>query len=92
MRIATWTIRIAVFLVLLALVAKNADPVTLRFFFDFALQTPLALALFTAFAAGAALGVTAMLAALLRQRREIARLKRDAPPGAAPSPPPVPDL
>jgi uncharacterized integral membrane protein len=91
MRIATWTIRIAVFLVLLALAARNAEPVTLRLFFDFALQTPLAVALFAAFAVGAAFGVAAMLAALLRQRREIARLRRDVHSGAAPSPP-LPDL
>jgi uncharacterized integral membrane protein len=90
MRIATWTIRIAVFLLLVALAAKNADPVTLRFFFDFAVQTPLALALFAAFAVGAVLGVAAMIVTTLRQRREIARLKRAGEPQAAH--PPLPDL
>ena len=92
MRIASWTVRIAVFLFLLALAARNADPVTLRFFFDLAIQTPLVVALFAAFAAGAAVGLMAVLATLLRQRREIARLKRETPSGAAPAPPQVPDL
>ena len=52
MRIVTWTIRLLVFVLLVAFGAKNADPVTLRFYFDLSIQTPLILALFGAFAAG----------------------------------------
>jgi uncharacterized integral membrane protein len=86
MRIVTWTIRLLVFVLLVAFGAKNADPVTLRFYFDLSIHTPLILALFTAFAAGAFFGVLALLGRVLRQRREIASLKRKAAPGE-PAPP-----
>jgi uncharacterized integral membrane protein len=86
-RVATWTIRLIVFLLLAAFAAKNAEPVTLRFYFDLALQAPLVLALFVFFAAGALFGLLAMLGALLRQRREIAALKKKVP--AEPPAPPL---
>jgi uncharacterized integral membrane protein len=86
MRIVTWTIRLLVFVLLVAFGAKNADPVTLRFYFDLSIHTPLILALFTAFAAGAFFGVLALLGRVLRQRREIASLKRKAAP-SEPAPP-----
>ncbi len=97
----TWAIRLILFIVLLAFAAKNTDPVTLRFFFDAAAQVPLVLLLFGFFAAGAVLGVTAVLGTVLRQRREILRLKRESrqrvgaaaraenEPGAHPVPPPA---
>jgi putative membrane protein len=90
MRIVTWTIRLVLFLLLIALAAKNIEPVTLRFYFDLALQAPLIVVLFAAFAAGAVFGVLALLAAVLRQRREISILKRrqkmpaDVPPVVPP--------
>ena len=85
MRILTWTIRIVLFLLLLALAAKNVEPVKLRFFFDIELDTPLVLLLLAAFALGAFFGVLALLTTLLRQRREISTLKKPAQP----APPPV---
>jgi uncharacterized integral membrane protein len=87
MRIVTWTIRLAVFLFLVALAARNTDPVTVRFYFDLALQAPLIVVLFAAFAAGAAFGVLALLATLLRQRRQIAALKKKVPPEEPAEPP-----
>ncbi len=92
MRIATWTVRLAAFLVLLAFAAKNADPVTLRFYFDLAWQLPLVALLLAFFAAGVLFGLAAILGTVLRQRREIGRLKRetaervasDAPAAAQP--------
>jgi len=81
-KIFTWAIRLTIFVLLVAFAAKNADPVTLRFYFDLALQAPLVLVLFGFFAAGALFGMLALLGTLLRQRREIARLKKqqDSPP------------
>ena len=76
MRVITWAIRIALFVVLLAFAAKNTDPVTLRFYFDLAWQAPLVALLLAFFAAGAALGLIAMSGSYLAQRREIARLQR----------------
>ena len=79
MRIVTWTIRVLVFLLLVALAAKNVEPVTLRFFFDLALQTPLVLALFGCFALGALFGILALLGTVLRQRRELSLLRKQQP-------------
>ena len=91
MRIVTWTIRLVVFVLLVAFGAKNVEPVTLRFYFDLALQTPLILALFGAFALGALFGVLSLLGTVFRQRREIGRLKSRAAP-AEPVPPVVPPI
>ncbi len=89
MRILTWAVRLIVFVVLVVFAAKNADPVTLRFFFDLDLKAPLSVVLFAFFAAGAALGMLALVGALLRQRREIGRLKKQTD---SPQPPPVAGL
>ena len=89
MRILTWAVRLAVFLLLLAFAAKNVEPVTLRFYFDLALQAPLVLVLFGFFAGGALFGILALLGALLRQRREISALRRQLAAGSADGVPPV---
>jgi uncharacterized integral membrane protein len=78
MRVLTWVIRLAIFLFLLAFAARNTDPVTLRFYFDLAWQAPLVALLLAFFVAGALLGVAAAAAMLIRQRREIGRLEREA--------------
>ena len=88
MRIVTWTIRLLVFVLLVAFGAKNSDPVPLRFYFDLSIQTPLILALFGAFAAGAFFGVLSLLGRVLRQRREISFLRRKAA-SIDPAPPPM---
>ncbi len=79
MRVVTWAIRLVVFLLLVAFAAKNAEPVTLRFYFDLALEAPLVVVLFAFFAAGVLFGILALLGALLRQRREIASLRKRVP-------------
>ena len=89
MRILTWAVRLAVFLLLVAFAAKNVEPVTLRFYFDLALQAPLVLVLFGFFAAGALFGILALLSSMLRQRREIAVLRRQL---SAAEPPPAPPV
>ncbi len=92
MRVLTWTVRLILFLVLVALAAKNVEPVTIRFYFDKALQAPLVVALFGAFALGALFGIVSLLGTLLRQRREIAALKSQrqaAPPPQPPAAPPI---
>jgi uncharacterized integral membrane protein len=91
-RLLTWLIRVAVFLLLVAFAAKNVEPVPLRFFFNLEVQSPLVLALLAAFALGALFGVLSLVGTVVRLRREIARLKRpvEEPPDAAfPPPPPV---
>ena len=76
MRILTWAIRIALFLLLLAFAARNTEPVTLRFYFDLAWQAPLVALLLAFFAAGVAFGLLAMLGAWFAQRRRLAQLER----------------
>lgn len=78
MRIVTWVLWLVVFLFLLAFAAKNLDPVTVRFYLDHDWQAPLVVVLLGFFAVGVVLGMLAMVGTLLRQRREISRLKRDA--------------
>jgi putative membrane protein len=90
-RIVTWAIRLLVFVLLIAFAAKNADPVTLRFYFDLALQAPLVVLLFAFFALGALFGVLALLGTLLRQRRELGVLRRRVPP-EPPAEPSMPEL
>jgi lipopolysaccharide assembly protein A len=91
MRIVTWTIRLVVFVLLVALAAKNVEPVTLRFYFDLALQAPLVVLLFCAFALGALFGVLALVGPLLRQRREISKIRKmhGIDPGSPPAVPPA---
>jgi uncharacterized integral membrane protein len=87
MRLLTWAIRLILFLFLVALAAKNVEPVTLRFYFDRALQAPLVVMLFAAFALGALFGMAALVRPLLRQRREITLLRKPSlPPDAPPAP------
>jgi len=78
MRFLTWTVRLILFVVLLAFAVKNTDPVTLHFYFDLAWQAPLVVALFGVLAIGALFGIAATAGPLMRQRREIARLRREA--------------
>ena len=91
MRSVAWAIRIVVFVLLIAFAAKNVEPVTLRFYFDMTLQAPLVVLLFAFFAAGALFGVLALVMPLLRQRREIALLRKRVPP-EEPGRPPVAEL
>ncbi|HEX5338307.1 MAG TPA: LapA family protein [Gallionella sp.] len=77
MRYLNWIFRIVLFIVLLGFAVKNDQPVTLRYFFGYEWQSSLVVVLLIFFAGGAAVGVLAMFANVLQQRREIARLKRD---------------
>jgi lipopolysaccharide assembly protein A len=90
-RVFTWAVRLAVFVLLVAFAAKNVEPVTLRFYFDLVVQAPLILVLFGFFAVGALFGIVALVPTLLRQRREVSLLKRPptAPPVGYPPPPPL---
>jgi len=88
MRVVTWTLRLAVFLLLAAFAAKNADPVTLRFYFDLAFTAPLVVLLLGFFVAGALFGMLALLGTVLRQRRDIGALKRQAATTTVVPPPP----
>jgi uncharacterized integral membrane protein len=78
MRVVNLAIRLVLFILLLVFAAKNTEPATLHFIFDVAVSAPLVVLLFAFFVAGSVFGVLALLGTMLRQRREIVRLKRDA--------------
>jgi len=77
MRYLNWFLRIVLFIMLLGFAVKNDQPITLRYFFGYEWQSSLVIVLLVFFAAGAAVGILAMFANLLQQRREISILKRD---------------
>jgi putative membrane protein len=81
MRILTWAILGALFILLLAFAAKNSDPVTLRFYFDLEWKAPLIALLLAFFVGGVLLGLLSMLGTWYAQRRQIARLQRAEFPG-----------
>ncbi|NMG76314.1 LapA family protein [Aromatoleum diolicum] len=76
MRVVMWTFRLLLFFLLFGFAVKNDHLVNLQFFFGSAWQLPLVFVILVAFTAGALLGVTATFGSLLRQRREIGRLRR----------------
>jgi uncharacterized integral membrane protein len=81
-----WLLRAALFLILLGLAIKNGGDVELRFYFDARWQAPLALVVLASLATGVLLGLLALLPRLVRQRREILRLRHNIPT-PAPEPP-----
>jgi len=77
MRTLSWLLRALLFIALLGFAVKNDQPVTLRYFFGYEWQSSLVVVLLLFFAAGAIVGVLAMLVNVLQQRHEIACLKRN---------------
>jgi len=77
MRYISWLFQMFVFIVLLGFSLKNNQPVTLHYFFGYEWQSTLVIALLLFFAVGAGLGILATLGIWFRQRRELARLKRE---------------
>jgi lipopolysaccharide assembly protein A len=80
MRLLTWLIRLALFVVLLGFALSNTETASLRFFGipEFVWRAPLVLFLLIFFAAGAVVGVLSSVPVVFRQRRQIARLRREA--------------
>jgi putative membrane protein len=76
MRYLNWIIRVVLFIALLGFAVKNDQPVTLSYYFGYEWQSYLVVVLLIFFSVGTAVGVLAMLSSLLKQRREIAALKR----------------
>jgi lipopolysaccharide assembly protein A len=68
MRVLIWLLRAFVFFALFAFALNNQAPVRVRWFFGVEWQMPLAMVVLLAFAAGAALGVLAMLPSWWRGR------------------------
>ena len=91
MKFVTWIFWLLVFTALLVFAVRNTDPVTVRFYLDSRWEVPLVLALLSFFALGVVCGVLACTARILRQRREVVRLRRELrarAPAERGSPPP----
>jgi putative membrane protein len=77
LRVVTWILRLLLFALLFGFALKNTDPVSLRFYFDYAWSAPLILLLLFFFVGGVIVGWTAGMAKVFRQRRDILNLKRE---------------
>jgi putative membrane protein len=75
MKVLVWLVRGIVFIAVFGLAVKNSGPVDLRFYLDSAWQAPLSVVILAAFAAGVAVGLTATVAIVVRQGRELRRLR-----------------
>ena len=64
------------FIVFFGFALKNTQEVSLRFFLDYELHGPLVILLLGFFAAGAILGVLAMMPMVFRHRRDVTRHKK----------------
>jgi len=83
MRYVIWILKFLLFVLVLTFAVGNTEMVTVRYFLGWEWQSPLIFVLLIAFCAGIALGLTAGLTRVFKQRREIAALNlklRDAAP------------
>ncbi len=77
MRYFNWLWRLGLFFLLVGFTVRNDQPIVLQYFLGFEWQSSLIIVLLVFFAAGAAVGVLAMLGIVLKQRRLISQLERD---------------
>ena len=95
MQVLVWLFRFAIVLVLVWFAVKNAQPVTLHGLPDQTWQAPLVFVLLIVFVAGVVIGLLAWLPTVVRQRRELGRLRKAAAlvlPVAPPADPTRPDI
>ena len=99
MQALVWIVRLAIVVVLVWFAVKNAQMVTLHGLPDQTLQAPLVFVLLVVFVAGVVIGLLAWVPTVIRQRRELGRLRRAADkqaalaaiaPAPVPQPPAVP--
>ncbi|MDR1661973.1 MAG: LapA family protein [Azoarcus sp.] len=76
MRALVWFVRFVLFLFLFGFAVKNDHVADLYFFFGRQWHLPLVFIILVAFGIGALFGVTATITSLLRQRRELSRLRK----------------
>jgi putative membrane protein len=83
MQALVWILRFAIVVVLVWFAVKNAQEVTLYGLPEQTLKAPLVFVLLVVFVAGVVIGLLAWVPTVIRQRREIARLRRTADKQAA---------
>ena len=97
MQALVWILRLLIVLVLVWFAVKNSQPIEIHGLPEQRWQAPLVFVLLVVFVAGVVIGLLAWIPTVVRQRRELARLKRAAeqhaqvaampPPGAEREPP-----
>ena len=75
MKALVWFLRIMVFIALFGLAVKNSATVDLRFYFDRHIDAPLSLVVLGTFVLGVVIGISAAVTTLLKQRRELGRIR-----------------
>ena len=90
MQLFVWIVRFAIVVVLVWFAVKNTDLVTVHGLPSQSWQAPLVFILLVVFVAGVVIGLLAWIPTVVRQRREIARLRKNATiPAITPLPPEV---
>jgi uncharacterized integral membrane protein len=77
MRFVLWTLKLALFLLVLSFAVKNTDIVAVRYYLGYQWQAPLVLVLLAFFCLGVLVGIVSSLSHMLRQRRAIVALRRE---------------
>jgi putative membrane protein len=77
-RLLALFIKILLFLLLLGFAVKNSETASVHYLMGWEWQAPLSLVLLIAFALGVLLGLLGCSRQLLRQRRQIGRLRKGA--------------
>ena len=76
MQALAWIVRIAILLVLVWFAVRNGQEVELRGLPEQSWKAPLIFVVLVAFVSGVLIGLTAWLPTVVRQRREVARLRK----------------
>ena len=91
MRLLQWTLKAAIFLILLAFALNNKEDVAVRFLWGLEWHAPMVLVLLVVFTLGVAVGVLGMVPRWWRQRRLAQQAGQPTPvPAAAPGAPDLP--
>ena len=77
MRYVLWILKLLLFAFMLTFAVKNTEPVSIRYFLETEWRAPLIFVLLVVFCVGAAMGLLGALGHIMRQRREIATLRRE---------------
>lgn len=77
-RLLTLFLKVVLFLFLLAFAIKNSEMVTVRYLMGLEWQAPMSLVLLLVFALGVLLGLLGCSQQILKNRRELARLRKAA--------------
>ena len=90
MQAFVWILRFLIVLILVWFAVKNAQPVVLNGFPGQTLEAPLVFVLLVVFIGGVVIGLLAWIPTVVRQRREIGKLRRNVAQLMPVAMPPVP--